>query len=190
MGIPRLRQHLLSFCQPVLFQGATDRNDEGIECIRSVVIDGPSLVYSVYSRLLSWFSVTGPSRLDALPTCDEVSQGVMLYLVHLEMLGVKMYTYLSTGFSIHPELTLSVRIYISTEPCLRGSMQPALHDLKTKEGNSRYFVPKPRTASSRLNPPKINEPLNQKMFCAADQRPPCTVIFLPIPLWFQLCSKT
>lgn len=189
MGIPRLKKHLLSFCQPVLFQGGTDCNDEGLECISSLVIDGPSLVYSVYSRLLSWFSATGPSRFEALPTCDEVSQGVMLYLAHLEMLGVKMYS--QTLWILNTsELTLSARTYISMEPCLRGNMQPALPDLKTKEENSKYFVPKPRTASSRLYPPGINEPLSQKVFCAADQHLLCTVTFLLILLWFRLCSKT
>ncbi|KAL4778749.1 XPG domain containing-domain-containing protein [Aspergillus varians] len=90
MGIPRLRRHLLPFCQTVLLQKATDPEHEDLECISSVVVDGPSLVYSVYSRLLSWFSLTGPCRIDTLPTCDEVSRGVMLYLMHLNMLGVEI----------------------------------------------------------------------------------------------------
>ncbi|KAL4812848.1 XPG domain containing-domain-containing protein [Aspergillus spinulosporus] len=87
MGIPRVRRHLSPFCQPVLLQGGADAD---IECIKSVVIDGPSLVYNIYTRLLSWFSTTSSNMIDALPTCDEVSRGVMLYLMHLRMLGVEI----------------------------------------------------------------------------------------------------
>ncbi|KAL4955067.1 XPG domain containing-domain-containing protein [Aspergillus filifer] len=90
MGIPRLRRHLLPFSQSVLLQGNAGPDHEALECINSVVIDGPSLVYNVYSRLLSWFSSRAIGVLDSLPTCDEVSRGVMLYLIHLEMLGVKI----------------------------------------------------------------------------------------------------
>ncbi|KAL4919407.1 XPG domain containing-domain-containing protein [Aspergillus aurantiobrunneus] len=88
MGIPRLKRHLLPFCQTVLLQDGTDPDHEDIECIKSIVIDGPSLVYSVHTRLLSWFSATSSNMIDALPTCDEVSRGVIVYLTHLKMLGV------------------------------------------------------------------------------------------------------
>lgn len=88
MGIPRVRRHLTPFCQAVLLQGGADAD---FECIKSVVIDGPSLVYNIYARLLSWFLTTSSNMVDALPTCDEVSRGVMLYLMHLKMLGVEMY---------------------------------------------------------------------------------------------------
>ncbi|KAL2834531.1 XPG domain containing-domain-containing protein [Aspergillus cavernicola] len=88
MGIPRLRHHLLPFSQTVLLQGKWDPREEDIACIQSVVIDGPSLVYNVYSRLLSWFAASSSNMIDTLPTCDEVSRGVMLYLLHLKILGV------------------------------------------------------------------------------------------------------
>ncbi|KAL4911640.1 hypothetical protein BDW74DRAFT_11327 [Aspergillus multicolor] len=89
MGIPRLRRHLNPFCQDVLLQNGADAN---LECIRSVVIDGPSLVYDVYSRLLSWFAATSCNTIDSLPTCDEVSRGVMLFLMHMETVGVEIKT--------------------------------------------------------------------------------------------------
>ncbi|KAL4870159.1 hypothetical protein BDV12DRAFT_184566 [Aspergillus spectabilis] len=88
MGIPRLRQHLLPFSQTVLLQSRRGPDQENLPCLSSMVIDGPSLVYNIYWRLLSWFSVSGYNVMDALPTCDEVSRGVILYLVHLKMLGV------------------------------------------------------------------------------------------------------
>ncbi|KAI9370000.1 XPG domain containing-domain-containing protein [Aspergillus egyptiacus] len=90
MGIPRLRQHLRPYTQTVLLQASRNRDQGDITCIQSVVIDGPSLVYHVYSRLLSWFSNHSSSVIDALPSCDEVSRGVMLYLLHLKISGVEI----------------------------------------------------------------------------------------------------
>ncbi|RAH75947.1 hypothetical protein BO86DRAFT_460228 [Aspergillus japonicus CBS 114.51] len=52
--------------------------------------NGPSLVYHVYHRLLSW-SHPDLCYPDIQPTCDEVSHGVMLFLLHLTSLGVTMY---------------------------------------------------------------------------------------------------
>ncbi|KAL3477825.1 XPG domain containing-domain-containing protein [Aspergillus californicus] len=90
MGIPRLRQHLVPFSQTVLLQKKKKTDQEDLACIQSVVIDGPSLVYNVYARLLSWFSASGSNMIDSLPTCDEVSRGVMVYLLHLMVCGVEV----------------------------------------------------------------------------------------------------
>ncbi|KAL3451338.1 XPG domain containing-domain-containing protein [Aspergillus insuetus] len=91
MGIPRLRHHLLPLSETIVLRKDRVSDDEdGLPCVHSVVIDGPSLVYNIYSRLLSWFSVSNPCTVDALPSCDEVSRGVMVYLLHLEILGVKI----------------------------------------------------------------------------------------------------
>lgn len=57
--------------------------------IESVVIDGPSLVYLIYSRLLSWRD-PALNILDAQPTCNEVSMGVVMYLLQLMCAGVRM----------------------------------------------------------------------------------------------------
>ncbi|KAL2837502.1 XPG domain containing-domain-containing protein [Aspergillus pseudoustus] len=90
MGIPRLRHHLLPFSQVVAVRKERAADENGLPCIHSVVIDGPSLVYNVYSRLLSWFSASNPCTIDALPTCEEVSRGVMIYLLHLTIVGVEI----------------------------------------------------------------------------------------------------
>ncbi|KAL2801893.1 XPG domain containing-domain-containing protein [Aspergillus granulosus] len=90
MGIPRLRHHLLPFSQTVVLRKERAADEDGLPCIHSVVIDGPSLVYHIYSRLLSWFSVSNPCTMGALPTCDEVSRGVMTYLLYLRILGVEI----------------------------------------------------------------------------------------------------
>lgn len=93
MGIAQLRRHLLPLSRPVFLQSYTTSEYEGLELVKSVVVDGPSLVYNVYARLLSCFSATDCNILDALPTCDEVSRGFMTYLLCLEMLGVDMYEF-------------------------------------------------------------------------------------------------
>jgi len=86
MGIPHLTRHLLPFSEPVHLG---DNSISGIKCIKSVVIDGPSLVYHVYFRLLSWTD-THLNALDAQPTCEEVSIGVMIYLLQLRNLNIQM----------------------------------------------------------------------------------------------------
>ncbi|PLN75319.1 XPG domain containing-domain-containing protein [Aspergillus taichungensis] len=70
MGIPRLTRVISPFSEPVLLDGRNITPQGEIGCIQSVVIDGPSMVYHVFSRLLAWMdpSVRSP---DAQPTCDE-----------------------------------------------------------------------------------------------------------------------
>lgn len=90
MGIPRLTRHLRPFSDAVLLEGRLQKRQDGVGHVQSVVIDGPSLVYHVFWRLLSW----SDSRIgfpDAQPTCNEVSCGVMIYLLLLTTTGVKMY---------------------------------------------------------------------------------------------------
>ncbi|GIC86472.1 PIN and XPG domain-containing protein [Aspergillus udagawae] len=86
MGIPHLTRLLLPYSEAVLLKGGQSA-EEGRIHIQSVVIDGPSLVYHVHSRLLGW----SDSRLefpDMQPSCNEVSCGVMLHLLKLRNLGV------------------------------------------------------------------------------------------------------
>jgi hypothetical protein len=88
MGIPNLSRHLASLSEPILFGGGQDGSSA--TSVRSVVIDGPSLVYHVHSILAS----SGSSRLsqiDRQPSCNEVSIAVMNYLVVLKILNVRVY---------------------------------------------------------------------------------------------------
>ena len=89
MGIKRLAKHLLPYAEQLLLKGSQTHLTADVTCIESVVIDGPSLVYLIFSRLLSWTDPT-LNILDAQPTCDEVSLGVMLYLIRLVCSGVRM----------------------------------------------------------------------------------------------------
>lgn len=88
MGISHLTKHLLPYAETVSL-GRQNGQDEPPR-VHAVVIDGPSLVYHVYDRLLAW---TDPSCdiLDVQPTCDEVSRGVVSCLLQLADLGVEMY---------------------------------------------------------------------------------------------------
>lgn len=86
MGISYLTKHLTPYAETVSLGKPTD---QGPPCVQSVVIDGPSLVYHVYYRLLAWTDPTC-DVLDIQPTCDEVSRGVVSCLLQLIDLGVEM----------------------------------------------------------------------------------------------------
>ncbi|KAJ5151784.1 hypothetical protein N7492_010079 [Penicillium capsulatum] len=86
MGITYLTKHLLPYADTVkLGHGKAD----GLPRIRSIVIDGPSLVYHVYYRLLAWTD-TSIDVLDIQPTCDEVSRGFVSFLLGLGQRGVEI----------------------------------------------------------------------------------------------------
>ncbi|KAJ6153431.1 hypothetical protein N7497_007750 [Penicillium chrysogenum] len=88
MGIPHLTRHLLPYAESVLLDGRA--NDSGLPQVQAVVIDGPSLVYHVYRRLLGWMDPNS-DVLDYQPTCDEISRGVSSLLLELTRLGVKIH---------------------------------------------------------------------------------------------------
>lgn len=87
MGISRLTKHLLPYAETISL--ARQNGQDEPPRVHAVVIDGPSLVYHVYNHLLA---STNPScdLLDVQPTCDEVSRGVVSYLLQLADLGVEM----------------------------------------------------------------------------------------------------
>ncbi|CRG88727.1 hypothetical protein PISL3812_05761 [Talaromyces islandicus] len=87
MGIPNLSRHLASLSEPIVFGGGHDGSS--VSSVRSVVIDGPSLVYHVHSILASRRS-SRLSQIDRQPSCNEVSVAVMNYLVLLKVLGVSV----------------------------------------------------------------------------------------------------
>lgn len=91
MGIPNLSRHLASLSEPIVFGGG--RDDSSTNSVRSVVIDGPALVYHVHSILASKSS-SRLSQIDRQPSCNEVSVAVMNYLVLLKILNVSVYVHL------------------------------------------------------------------------------------------------
>ncbi|KAJ5924936.1 hypothetical protein N7454_007575 [Penicillium verhagenii] len=89
MGIPSLTKHLSQYTETVVLSGSPD-TPGGPPHVRSVVIDGPSLVYHVYYRLLACADVAYDA-LDIQPTCDEVSRGVVSFLLQLKDQGVEIH---------------------------------------------------------------------------------------------------
>ena len=89
MGIPSLTKHLSQYTETVMLSGKPGTPGSPPH-IRSVVIDGPSLVYHVYYRLLAWADI-GYDALDIQPTCDEVSRGVVSFLLQLKDQGVEIH---------------------------------------------------------------------------------------------------
>jgi hypothetical protein len=88
MGIPNLSRHLASLSEPIVFGGSHD--DPSTNSVRSVVIDGPALVYHIHSTLASKGS-SRLSQIDRQPSCNEVSVAVMNYLVLLKIFNVNVY---------------------------------------------------------------------------------------------------
>ncbi|PGH22976.1 hypothetical protein AJ80_02891 [Polytolypa hystricis UAMH7299] len=88
MGIPHLTRHLLPYAERVQLNNIEDSADNARR-ITSVVVDGPALVYHVYFCLLSWMGEQY-SSLDAQPSSDEVSIGVMRFLLHLRDLNINI----------------------------------------------------------------------------------------------------
>lgn len=91
MGILHLKRHLQPHASTVWF-GTGYNAPDGAKQITSVVIDGPSLVYHVYYRLLSrmeeWFN-----SVDIQPSSDEVSIGTMRFLLGLRDMNVAVCVY-------------------------------------------------------------------------------------------------
>ncbi|KAJ5514884.1 Small-subunit processome Utp21 [Penicillium fimorum] len=88
MGIPHLTRHLLPYAENVLLDGREIESE--LPRVEAVVIDGPSLTYHIYRRLLGWMDPSS-DVLDYQPTCDEISRGVSSFLLQLTRLGVKIH---------------------------------------------------------------------------------------------------
>lgn len=88
MGIPHLTRHLLPHSEGA-WLGHAEEISESSRQITSVVIDGPALVYHVYYCLLSRMP-PGCNAVVAQPTSNEVSIGVMRFLLQLMELNVVM----------------------------------------------------------------------------------------------------
>lgn len=118
MGIPHLTTHLQGRGVPALLTsraglastvstdtgaGAGDESSQARSgnsswvAADALVIDGPGLVFHVYSRLLAHVDTADAAHeydsnlVDARPTCDEVSVAVAAVLAWLVRAGVKMY---------------------------------------------------------------------------------------------------
>jgi hypothetical protein len=91
MGIPKLMQDLLPYAEEIILGCPREELSKlSLPVIRNVIIDGPSLVYYIYSRLYPrcGFSEAG---IDAQPSYTEINAGVVEFLTTLTSRGVDMF---------------------------------------------------------------------------------------------------
>lgn len=107
MGIPHLTRQLKPYAEVVWF-GSPNTGQNETKQVTSVVIDGPALVYHVYfcllSRMEEWLN-----PIDAQPSSNEVSIGVMTFLLHLRDIGVTVCVSTLNDYACY--LMLSKRFY-------------------------------------------------------------------------------
>ncbi|KAK2810458.1 hypothetical protein FQN50_002947 [Emmonsiellopsis sp. PD_5] len=99
MGIPHLTRRLLPHAQSVTLGTTTtatsnhnsneNETNTANPAITTLIIDGPGLVYDIYYRLLSWADESR-NPVDAQPSGDDVSVGVMLFLMGVRGCGVRV----------------------------------------------------------------------------------------------------
>ncbi|OKL63343.1 hypothetical protein UA08_02112 [Talaromyces atroroseus] len=114
MGISHMTRHLSSLSESILLGKS---HIQSAQAVRSAVIDGPGLVYHVYSILLAQAS-THISQIERQPSCDEVSVAVMTYLVLLQISGVNINMtsskiYFDGALPLHKRETRLSRLEIS-----------------------------------------------------------------------------
>jgi hypothetical protein len=91
MGIPKLRQDLLPYAEEIVLGCQREGLSKlSLPVIRNVVIDGPSLVYYIYSRLYSRCGLSEGS-IDAQPSYTEINAGVVEFLTALTSREVDMF---------------------------------------------------------------------------------------------------
>lgn len=95
MGIPHLTRRLSPYAETVWFGQPDENAKKEAKTITSVVIDGPGLVYHVYYCLLCRMD-QHLNPISAQPSCNEVSVGVMMFLLHLRNLGVTVCVFSSS----------------------------------------------------------------------------------------------
>ncbi|KAK5062717.1 hypothetical protein LTR84_004791 [Exophiala bonariae] len=88
MGIPRLSQDLHPYADRVpvgkLYPSTSALN------LEHLVIDGPSLVYLVYNRLLTYRASRSPVLNGGLPRYSEINHGLQYFLADLEDCGAQI----------------------------------------------------------------------------------------------------
>jgi hypothetical protein len=163
MGIPRLSHDLLPYAERAcLGTGGTSAESaqrpeaDTSAVITSLVIDGPSLVYFAYNKLLAYRYSAGTTVL--LPTYSEINEAVHHFLSELQAHGVAVHhVYFDGGL---PEAKRAVRLermerlrqqletYRKTYPDFPPSTKPVRPDM-----DSILWNAVPTVSSKRLTLP-------------------------------------
>lgn len=91
MGIPKLRQDLLPYAEEIILGCPREEFSKlSLPVIRNVIIDGPSLVHYIYSRLYPRYGFS-EAGIDAQPSYKEINAGVVEFLTALTSREVDMF---------------------------------------------------------------------------------------------------
>lgn len=90
MGIPRLSQDLRPYAEGVTLHSSSQGSHQNPDVISSMVIDGPSLVYYVYHKLLAYKSLRTPTLVAQIPTYHEINEALRQFLSNLEADNVEV----------------------------------------------------------------------------------------------------
>lgn len=100
MGIPHLLRHLAPYAETIVL-GCKAKSCEEHPTAEKIVIDGPSLAYYIYYRILA-HRPADLCPVDAIPSYDELGKAVLTFLEELQCCGAIMYAFhwiLLSGFS-------------------------------------------------------------------------------------------
>ena len=90
MGIRGLTKHLLPYAEwKVLGNSAEDHSGSSCHEAKNVVIDGPSLAFFIYRRLLA-HTLDGSSILGSIPSYGMLGRAAVAFLEQLQSCGLIM----------------------------------------------------------------------------------------------------
>ncbi|KAK6383398.1 hypothetical protein LTS17_002690 [Exophiala oligosperma] len=91
MGIPRLSQDLLPYAERTTLSSASQSSSQQeTKPITSLIIDGPSLVYYIYNKLLAYKISNSPTLIAQQPSYEEINQCITRFLLDLDARGVEI----------------------------------------------------------------------------------------------------
>lgn len=89
MGIPRLMSHLQPYAVPTVL-GCKEENCREHPTLQNIIIDGPSLAFYIYHRILS-HRTDSRNPIDIIPSYNEIGQTTLNFLDELRCHGMVMY---------------------------------------------------------------------------------------------------
>lgn len=89
MGVPRFMSDLLPYAKTATLGEPVQTNDDRPN-IRSVIIDGPSVIYYVYNKLVAYRAHEAGTGAPRLPVYSEIIAATEFFLSELTAHEVKM----------------------------------------------------------------------------------------------------
>ncbi|KAL6244338.1 hypothetical protein RBB50_008580 [Rhinocladiella similis] len=89
MGIARLSQDLLPYAERTALSASQSSQQEK-KTVTSLIIDGPSLVYYIYNKLLAYKISSSPTLIAQQPSYEEINQSIHHFLLDIDDQGVEL----------------------------------------------------------------------------------------------------